>query len=105
MSADHLQATKRPDSEREFMRTVLVRVLKTRIDPAEVPTKTCLPEGSKRTEVMAAILEMLKPSDPDLYEPDQGSLPMSVVIKVLFVNLILHFHQFCPASMCISQIY
>ena len=35
--------------------TVLVRVLKTRTCPVEVPMKTCFPEGSKRATVMTEL--------------------------------------------------
>jgi hypothetical protein len=36
--------------------TVFVRVLNTRIEPEEVPTKICLPDKSNRAVIMAELL-------------------------------------------------
>lgn len=38
--------------------TDFVLVLKTRMEPDEVPMKTCFPEGSKRATVMADLFDL-----------------------------------------------
>ena len=57
MSGDHLLGShEKADGRRETKLTAFVRVLNTRIVPADVPMKTYLPDGSNRATVIADLV-------------------------------------------------
>jgi hypothetical protein len=60
VSGDHLLGShEKADGRRERKVTVFVRVLNTRIVPADVPMKTYLPDGSNRATVIAALVKLV----------------------------------------------